>query len=165
MMYFPLFNYADGDLAVLHELHGSDRTLMGLSDAGAHCGAICDGGMPTFMLTHWTRDRRRGPLLPLERIIRRQTRDTARLYGLLDRGVLAPGMRADVLVIDYDRLSFDKPELAFDLPASGRRLLQRARGYDATIVAGVVVAESDTPTGALPGKLIRGAQPAPAPQG
>jgi N-acyl-D-amino-acid deacylase len=162
MLYFPLFNYADGDLAPLHELHQSPRTIMGLSDAGAHCGAICDGGMPTFMLTHWTRDRARGPRLPLEHIVKRQTLDTARFVGLFDRGVIAPGWKADLLVVDMDRLALAPPELAFDLPADGRRLLQRARGYDATVVSGTIVAEHDEPTGALPGRFLRGPQAATA---
>lgn len=161
MIYFPLFNYADQSLDALHTLHQHPRTLMGLSDAGAHCGAICDGGMPTFMLTHWTRDRRRGPTLPLEYVVRRQTRDTARAFGLLDRGVLAPGFKADVNVIDYDHLRFEQPHLAYDLPAGGRRLTQHARGYTATICSGTVISRDDTPTGALPGQLVRGAQPAP----
>ena len=160
MLYFPLFNYADNDLSMLHTLHSHPATRMGLSDAGAHCGAICDGGMPTFMLTHWTRDRRRGPRLGLEHVIRRQTRETAEAYGLLDRGVVAPGMKADLNLIDYDRLGFSRPEVRHDLPAGGRRLVQRAHGYAATIVSGAVIAEHDEPTGALPGRLVRGAQPA-----
>ncbi len=134
---------------------------MGLSDGGAHCGAICDGGMPTFMLTHWTRDRTRGPRLPLEYIVERQTRATARMYGLLDRGVIAPGMRADVNLIDYAKLAFDRPEMIYDLPAQGRRLMQRARGYVATLCGGQVIIEKDELTGALPGRLIRGPQAAP----
>ncbi len=155
-MYFPLFNYADGNLDLLHTMHGHARTYMGLSDGGAHCGAICDAGMPTFMLTHWTRDRSRGPRMSLERVIQRQTRDTAALYGLRDRGVLAPGYRADVNVIDYDALGFERPEVVYDLPAGGRRLVQRARGYVATLVGGVATYEQGQATGALPGRLIRG---------
>jgi N-acyl-D-amino-acid deacylase len=156
MLYFPLFNYADGSLELLHALHQHPRTRMGLSDAGAHCGAICDGGMPTFMLTHWTRDRRRGERLALEHVIRRQTSETARAYGMRDRGTIAPGMKADVNVIDYGRLSLTEPEVAYDLPARGRRLIQKARGYVATICSGTVVVEDDVPTGAMPGKLVRG---------
>jgi N-acyl-D-aspartate/D-glutamate deacylase len=162
MLYFPLFNYSQGSLDVLAELHADPNTLMGLSDAGAHCGAICDGGMPTFMLTHWTRDRSRGAKLPLEWIVRRQTSDTARSFGLLDRGVLAPGYRADLNLIDYERLAFGRPRMAYDLPAGGRRLVQKASGYVATICAGEVVAQDGEPTGARPGKLLRGPQPAPA---
>ena len=158
MLYFPLFNYSHGDLDVVHRLQSHPRVQMGLSDAGAHCGAICDGGMPTFMLTHWTRDRRRGDRLPLEYVLRRQTHDTAAFYGLDDRGVLAPGYRADINVIDYERLAFLAPKAAYDLPAGGRRLVQKARGYDMTMVAGVPISEHGEFTGALPGKLLRGPQ-------
>ncbi|MCA9514040.1 MAG: amidohydrolase family protein [Myxococcales bacterium] len=161
MLYFPLFNYADKDLELLRELHAHPSTRMGLSDAGAHCGAVCDGGMPTFMLTHWTRDRTRGDRLPLEHIVRRQTMDTARTYGLLDRGVLAPGYLADVNLIDYDNLRFMEPGIAFDLPSNARRLVQRATGYVATVKRGEVILKDGKPTGALPGQLIRGAQAAP----
>jgi N-acyl-D-amino-acid deacylase len=161
-IYFPLFNYAYGDLSICRELQLHPQVRMGLSDAGAHCGAICDGGMPTFMLTHWTRDRTRGERLPLAHVIRRQTMETAALYGLHDRGVLAPGYRADVNVIDYDRLGFQEPEVVHDLPAGGRRLIQRATGYVATLVAGVPVVEHGQPTGQLPGKLVRGPRPSPS---
>jgi N-acyl-D-amino-acid deacylase len=161
MLYFPLFNYSDGNLDLLHELHQHSRTLLGLSDAGAHCGAICDGGMPTFMLTHWSRDRTRGPKLPLEHVVNRQTRETAHAFGLFDRGVLEPGMKADVNVINYENLGFEHPELVYDLPAGGRRLIQKARGYVATICSGTVISENGVPTGALPGRLVRGSQPAP----
>jgi N-acyl-D-aspartate/D-glutamate deacylase len=156
MVYAPFFNYSYGDLSMSYEAHRHPGTRMGLSDAGAHCGAICDGGMPTFMLTHWTRDRRRGPRLPLEHVVHRQTRQTAELYGLGDRGLVAPGMRADLNVIDYDRLGFDVPRMAFDLPAGGRRLVQRGRGYVASFVAGTQTVDHDEPTGAMPGRLLRG---------
>jgi len=161
MLYFPLFNYANKNLDHLHTLHSHPRVKMGLSDAGAHCGAVCDGGMPTFMLTHWTRDRKRGPKLELEHIIKRQTKETAEMYGLLDRGVVAPGYKADLNIIDYDNLRFETPQMAFDLPANGRRLIQDASGYVATIVSGEVIVENGKPTGTLPGKLIRGPQAAP----
>jgi N-acyl-D-aspartate/D-glutamate deacylase len=160
-IYFPLFNYSDGNLDVLHELHQHPNVLMGLSDGGAHCGAVCDGGMPTFMLTHWTRDRDRGEKLPLSFIIHRQTQQTAEFYGLNDRGLLKVGYRADINLIDYDELALDLPEMVFDLPAGGRRLLQRARGYRATVCAGQVTFNNGKPTGALPGGLIRGSQPSP----
>ena len=111
------------------------------------------------MLTHWVRDRSRGPRIPLEQAIHRMTRDTARLYGFLDRGVIAPGYKGDFNVIDLDRLQLRRPEMAYDLPGGARRLLQRAEGYDATIVAGEVVMERGEPTGAHPGKLLRGPQP------
>jgi N-acyl-D-aspartate/D-glutamate deacylase len=160
-LYFPLFNYSDKNLDLLHKLHNHPQTRMGLSDGGAHCGAICDGGMPTFMLTHWARDRARGPRISLERIIHRQTRQTAELYGLHDRGLLAPGYKADLNVIDYERLSLDLPRLVFDLPAGGRRLIQKAAGYEVTVCGGVVTFEHGEHTGAHPGSLIRGEQAAP----
>lgn len=156
MIYAPFFNYSYGDLSMIHDLHLHPHTRMGLSDAGAHCGAICDGGMPTFMLTHWTRDRRRGPRLPLEHVVHRQTRQTAEFYGLFDRGLVAPGQRADLNVIDYDALGFDVPRMVFDLPANGRRLIQRGVGYLATVVNGVRTVDHDEFTGELPGRLIRG---------
>jgi N-acyl-D-aspartate/D-glutamate deacylase len=158
MIYAPFFNYSYGDLSMAYEVHRHPHTRMGLSDAGAHCGAICDGGMPTFMLTHWTRDRTRGPRLPLEFIVHRQTRQTAEFYGLHDRGLIAPGMRADINIIDYDNLGFDVPRMAYDLPANGRRLVQHGKGYKATFVAGVQTVDNDSFTGELPGRLIRGPQ-------
>jgi len=161
-LYFPLFNYADGDLEPLYALHQSPRTHFGLSDAGAHCGAICDGGMPTFMLTHWARDRTRGGTLPLEHVIRRQTRETARAFGMFDRGVVAPGYLADLNLIDFDALRLEAPRMVYDLPAGGRRLVQRARGYVATVKSGVVTRENDEATGELPGVLVRGPQHLPA---
>ena len=160
-LYFPLFNYSDGDLDVLFKLHQDEDTLMGLSDAGAHCGAICDGGMPTFMLTHWARDRTRGERLPLEWVIHRQTQQTAHAYGLYDRGEIRPGYRADLNVIDFDNLRLQAPRMHWDLPAGGRRLLQKATGYVATLCAGEVILENDQYTGALPGRLIRGRQATP----
>lgn len=163
MLYFPLFNYSDQNLDLLYELHQHPRVKMGLSDAGAHCGAVCDGGMPTFMLTHWTRDRTRGPKLPLEHIVKRQTSETAHIWGMRDRGVLAPGYLADVNVIDYEGLRFEHPELAYDLPAGGRRLIQKAHGYKATIKRGIPIAEAGEPTGEMPGSLVRGPQAAPNP--
>ncbi len=156
MLYAPFFNYAYGDLSMTYEATRHPHTRMGLSDAGAHCGAICDGGTPTFMLTHWTRDRTRGPKLPLEYVVHRQTLQTSQLYGLGDRGLVAPGKRADLNVIDYDGLSFGPPRMAFDLPANGRRLVQKASGYRATFVAGVQTVADDEFTGALPGRLLRG---------
>ena len=158
MIYAPFFNYSYGDLSMAYEAHLHPHTRMGLSDAGAHCGAICDGGMPTFMLTHWTRDRTRGPRLPLEFIVHRQTRQTAEFYGLHDRGLISAGMRADINIIDYENLGFDMPRMVFDLPAHGRRLVQRARGYRATFVNGIQTIDNDEFTGELPGRLIRGPQ-------
>ena len=127
-MLTPFFNYAYGDLSFSYEVHKHPGTRMGLADAGAHCGVVCDGGTPTFMLTHWTRDRSRGPKLPLEYVVRRQTQETAELYGLGDRGALVPGLRADINVIDYDHLTFGAARMAHDLPAGARRLVQKAQG-------------------------------------
>ncbi|MFN3254554.1 MAG: N-acyl-D-amino-acid deacylase family protein [Ilumatobacter sp.] len=156
MILTPFFNYAYGDLSFQYEAHQHPSTRMGLADAGAHCRVICDGGTPTFMLTHWTRDRRRGPTLPLELIVHRQTRQTAELYGLGDRGLVAPGRRADLNLIDYDRLTFGPPRMAYDLPGGARRLVQKADGYVATFVAGTQTVADDEFTGDLPGRLIRG---------
>ena len=161
MLYLPFLNYASGDLNPSYEMLKSEATLPGLSDGGAHVGMICDGSFPTSMLTHWTRDRSRGPKFPLEWIVKRQTKDTADWIGLEDRGVLAPGYRADINVIDYDRLSLHKPSVVTDLPAGGRRLMQRAEGYTATLVAGEVVYRAGVPTEHRPGRLIRGARAAP----
>ena len=161
MLYLPFLNYADGDLAPSHAMLTDPNTVPGLSDGGAHVGMICDGSFPTTNLTHWTRDRDRGPRLPLETMVRMQTRDTARALGLLDRGVLAPGYRADLNVIDYDRLTLHAPAVAYDLPTGGRRLIQRADGYVATVVGGQITYRDGEPTGALPGRLLRGAQAAP----
>ncbi|MEQ9518146.1 MAG: amidohydrolase family protein [Parvibaculum sp.] len=161
LIYFPLFGYSTNDFTAIEETLKHPQTGISLADGGAHVGAICDGGTPTFMLTHWTRDRTRGPKIPLETIIRIQTRETAEQYGLFDRGLLAPGMKADLNVIDYANLKMLQPEMVFDLPANGRRLLQKAEGYKATIVNGVVVLKDGEPTGALPGKLLRGPQAAP----
>ena len=158
LLYFPLLNYADGDFAPIREMLLHPNAVLGLSDGGAHCGILCDASMPTFMLTHWVRDRQRGARLPLEHVVRMQTANTARLFGLGDRGRLAPGLRADVNVIDLENLRLDPPEMVFDLPAAGRRLVQRAHGYRMTIQNGEVIAEHDEATGALPGRLIRGPQ-------
>src|SRR5690606_18057948 len=125
MLYSPFFNYSYGDLSFNYEAMLHPSTRYGLADAGAHCRVICDGGTSTFMLTHWARDRRRGPTLPLEYVIHRQTRQTAGLYGLGDRGLLAPGLRADVNVIDFDALTFGPPRMAYDLPGGAPRLVQR----------------------------------------
>ncbi len=163
MLYFPFLNYAQNSLDPSHAMLSSPATVPGLSDGGAHVGMICDGSFPTSMLTHWTRDRSRGDKLPLEFIIKRQTQDTARAVGLLDRGVLAPGYRADVNIIDYDNLTLHAPEVIYDLPAGGRRLTQRADGYDTTIVRGEIIRRNGKFTEARPGRLVRGAQPAPAP--
>jgi N-acyl-D-aspartate/D-glutamate deacylase len=158
MLYLPFLNYSDGCLDPIYEMMMSDATLPGLSDGGAHVGMICDGSFPTSMLTHWTRDRTRGPQLPLEQVIKAQTHDTAEWVGLQDRGVLAPGYRADINIIDHAGLTLHKPEIKYDLPAGGRRLMQYADGYVATLVAGQVIYAAGQPTGARPGRLVRGRQ-------
>ncbi len=158
LLYLPILNYATGDLDHVYDMLLHPQGLLGLSDGGAHTGTICDGGMPTFMLTHWTRDRRRGATLPLEYVVKKQTHDTARLYGMSDRGTVEPGALADFNLIDYDGLSLGAPFVRADLPAGGRRLLQRATGYAATIKKGTVTFEDGEPTGELPGRLVRGAR-------
>ena len=161
MLYAPFLNYAEGSLEPARAMIAHPLTVPGLSDGGAHVGMICDGSFPTTMITHWTRDRTRGPKLALADVVRMQTRDTARLLGLHDRGLVAPGYRADLNVIDYDRLALHAPQVAYDLPAGGRRLIQKASGYVATVVAGQVTYRDGEATAALPGRLVRGAQPAP----
>jgi N-acyl-D-aspartate/D-glutamate deacylase len=135
------------------------HTLMGLGDGGAHVGYICDASAPTHMLTHWARDRARGGRLPVEFVVKRLAGDNARALGLHDRGRVAPGLKADLNVIDFDRLAIRRPEMRYDLPAGGKRLVQGAEGYVATIVSGEVVHQGGEATGALPGKLVRGAKP------
>ncbi|HEY2998685.1 MAG TPA: amidohydrolase family protein [Acidimicrobiales bacterium] len=161
LLYIPLLGYAHGDFGALHEMLVHPGTVLGLGDGGAHCGLLCDASLPTYMLSHWVRDRDRGVRLGLEEAVHLQTRRTAALYGFDDRGLVAPGYLADVNVIDLDALAIDAPEMVYDLPAGGRRLIQRARGYAATVKRGVVVREDDEATGARPGRLLRGPQPAP----
>ena len=158
-IYFPILNYRDGNLDFLEALQESDDCVNSLSDGGAHCGTICDAASPTFMLQHWVRDRAK-KRITLENAIKRQCRDTAVLYGLHDRGVLAPGLLADVNIIDLERLKLGKPWLAFDLPAGGKRLLQKADGYVATIKSGQVTFRDGVMQGPTPGGVIRGPQPA-----
>ncbi len=148
-------NYSDYNHDALYEMQMSDLTVSGLSDAGAHVSVIFDAVAPTFMLTHWVRDRQRGRRLPLERVVHRQTLRNARLFGLADRGALVVGQRADINVIDLDRLSLGALELHRDLPAGGARLLQPASGYVACFVNGVQTRRSDRDTGARPGRLVR----------
>jgi N-acyl-D-amino-acid deacylase len=159
-IYFPILNYADGNLNFLEALQQADDTVNSLSDGGAHCGTICDAASPTFMLQHWVRDRK-GNRISLEHAVKRQCRDTALLYGLSDRGVVAPGFIADLNVIDFDKLKLSKPWLAFDLPAGGKRLLQKAEGYAYTIKSGEVTFRDGEYLGVHPGKLIRGPQAEP----
>ncbi len=161
LLYYTNSNYARFNLDDAREMVVSEHTLFGLSDGGAHVGTICDASFPTSNLTLWCRDRRRGEGLPLEFVVKGQSADTARHVGWLDRGVIAPGYRADLNVIDFDQLQLHPPTIVHDLPAGGRRLLQRADGYRCTIKSGTVTFEDGTHTGALPGRLLRGAQPEP----
>lgn len=160
LLYFPLLGYAEQNFDALHEMLLHPSAVLGLSDGGAHCGIICDASMPTFLLTHWVRGRRRGPRIPLERAVALQTRNTAALFGLEDRGRLAPGLRADVNLIDLERLQLAPPEVVYDLPANGRRMVQRVSGYRMTVQNGAPIYENGEPTGALPGRLLRGPQSA-----
>jgi N-acyl-D-aspartate/D-glutamate deacylase len=155
-LYFPLFNWVDGSLDAVGRMLRDENLLPGLGDGGAHVGTICDASFPTTLLSYWGRDR--SDRLPVEWIIRRQCRDTAAAVGLYDRGVLEPGRRADLNVIDFEALRLHAPTMAFDLPAGGKRLLQRAEGYLHTFVAGEETYASGEPTGALPGRLVRGAR-------
>ncbi|MDB5802873.1 MAG: Amidohydrolase 3 [Betaproteobacteria bacterium] len=153
--YFPLYNYSDSDLEVVREMMSHPATLLGLGDAGAHCGYICDASYPTYLIKHWARDRTRGPKLGLEFLVHAQTQRNARAMGLNDRGALTHGMKADINLIDYARLDLTPPEMIYDLPAGGRRLVQRGVGYEATFVSGEMVAQEGRATGALPGRLVR----------
>lgn len=150
-------NYFDGDLEVVRTLLEDPATVCGIADAGAHVGFICDASSATTMLTHWARDRKRGAHLPLEFLVKKQTRDTALTYGLGDRGALVPGLKADFNIIDFDALRVLMPEIVYDLPA-GERLIQKAEGYRHTFVSGVEVMCEGEPTGAMPGRLVRGAR-------
>jgi len=159
-LYVTLCNYENGSLDSSLSMMRHAGAVLGLGDGGAHCGTICDGSYPTFMLTHWVRDRKRGERVPLPQVVKWLSHDTACAVGLLDRGVIAPGYKADLDVIDFDRLLLHAPEVAHDLPGGGRRLVQRAEGYAATIVSGAVVHRGGEPTGSLPGRLVRGPQTA-----
>lgn len=156
MLMYPMFNYSDGNHDAIREMLTHPAGVLGLSDGGAHCSMICDASYPTFLLTHWARDRHRGEKLPLEYVIRKQSHDTAQLYGMSDRGVISVGKKADVNVIDLDALTLHAPRMAYDLPAGGKRLVQGASGYDATIVSGTVTRRHGVDTGARPGRLVRG---------
>jgi len=155
----PIINYADRNLEAVRTMVEHPQTLMGLGDGGAHVGIICDASSTTHMLSYWTRDRTRGPRLPLAFAVKRLTRDNARALGLGDRGLVAPGKKADLNVIDYGRLQIRVPEMHYDLPAGGKRLVQRADGYEATVVNGAITYREGVATGALPGRLVRGARP------
>jgi N-acyl-D-aspartate/D-glutamate deacylase len=153
LLYFPVYNYTGMNLDAVREMLVHPRALVGLGDGGAHVGTVCDASMPTFLLTHWARDRANG--IPLERVVQMQARDTARFIGLTDRGTIEVGMRADLNIVDLARLALLRPVMQRDLPAGGRRLVQRAEGYLATLVAGVPIAEHGELTGARPGTLVR----------
>jgi N-acyl-D-amino-acid deacylase len=154
-LFFPIVGYTEANHDVIHTMLTDPATVLGLSDGGAHCSSITDASVPSWMLIHWGRDRARGPRLPLELLVKRQTSETADFFGFADRGRLTPGMRADVNLIDFAGMRLHSPEIRYDLPAGGRRLLQRVDGYKATLVAGVPVFEGGRYTGATPGRLVR----------
>ena len=157
VIYIPAANYSGNSLDPIRQMLAHPASVLGLGDGGAHCGLICDASLPTYMLSRWVgNDDGR---MPLQRVVKALTADTAEAVGLLDRGRLAPGMRADINVIDIGSIALHRPEAIADLPNGAKRLGQRASGYDATIVAGTVTRRGGEPTGALPGRLVRGAQP------
>lgn len=162
IIYMPLLGYSHGDFEVLREMMQHPHAVFGLSDGGAHCGLICDASMPSYLLTHWARDRTRGERLPIELLVHNQTQRTASFYGMDDRGLIAPGMKADINVIDFDALTIHPPEMVYDLPADARRLVQRVDGYKYTICNGNIIMQDGIDTGARPGRLVRGPQAAPA---
>ena len=155
LIYHPLFNYLPGNLDFVEKMLNHPYSISGLGDAGAHCGAISDASFPTTLIQHWGRDRTRGKKIPLEKLISMQTLETSRLLGISDRGVLKEGYKADINVIDFDNLTLHEPEVLHDLPAGGRRLVQKASGYEYTIVSGQIAFENGEATGALNGRLIR----------
>ncbi len=157
ILYLPVTNYAGGNLDVVREMLASPNSLVGLGDGGAHVGIMCDATATSFTLTHWTRDRRRGSLFPVAWGVKRLTNDNAAEMGLTDRGLLKVGLKADINVIDYDNMRLRRPEIVYDLPAGGKRLIQRTDGFEATIVSGVPVYRRGEATGALPGRLVRAA--------
>ena len=161
MVYCPLFGYGAGDLRRQMAMLQDESTVISLADTGAHCGVLSDASVPTYLLSYLVRDRQRGERFQLERAVQMHTQETARCMGLNDRGTLEVGMKADVNVIDFDELQILPPEVTFDLPAGGRRVFQGAKGYLYTIVSGQVIMENGQPTGALPGRLIRGSQEKP----
>jgi N-acyl-D-aspartate/D-glutamate deacylase len=157
LIYTPLFNFVDGDLKAVREMITSPVGMFGLSDGGAHCGSICDASMTTSYITVWARDRSDATNIPLETVIHQLTRRPAEHFGWFDRGIVAPGLLADLNVIDFNQLSCAPPRIVTDLPAGGRRLLQSASGYRYTIKRGQVTFENSEATGHLPGTLLRGA--------
>ena len=161
LLLYPFENYYGGSLDEIREMLVDPFSICGIGDAGAHVGTICDASYPTYLLTHWARDRTRGDGLSLEFLVNKQARRTAEAYGLLDRGLLQPGYRADINVVDFDSLSVGRPELIYDLPTGGKRLVQRPSGYSHTFVAGLETFADGEPTGERPGRLVRGARPEP----
>jgi len=155
LIYHPLFNYLPGNLDYVETMLNHPYSISGLGDAGAHCGAISDASFPTTLIQHWGRDRKRGKKIPLEKLISMQTLETSRLLGIKDRGVLKEGYKADINVIDFENLTLHEPEVLYDLPAGGRRLVQRASGYEYTIVSGQIAFKDGESTGVLNGRLIR----------
>jgi len=158
MTMVPFFNYSHGNQDAVREMLTHPAGVAGLSDGGAHCGMICDASYPTYLLSFWARGRTRGEGLPLEFVVKKQAHDTAQLFGLTDRGVIAEGKKADINIIDMDTIAIGRPYMAYDLPAGGKRLLQGATGYTHTIVSGVVTRRDGVDTGARPGRLVRGAR-------
>jgi N-acyl-D-aspartate/D-glutamate deacylase len=161
ILFMPFANYAYGNLDTVFQLFHHKHILPGLGDGGAHYGVICDSSYPTFLLSYWTRDRVRGARMTVPDVVRAMTHDTAAMVGLHDRGLVAAGYAADLNVIDYDKLKLYPPRVVFDLPGGGRRLTQKADGFAATIVNGKIVSRNGIATGRLPGRLVRGPQPAP----
>jgi len=161
-IYMPLLGYARGSLEDIRTMMQHDKAVFSLSDGGAHCALITDASTPTFLLTYWVRDREKGERFPIEWIVHQQTQKTAEFYDMRDRGVVTPGMKADLNVIDFDALYIQSPEMVDDLPANGKRLIQQIDGYVYTVKSGEVTYEGGQPTGALPGKLVRGPQASPA---
>lgn len=157
VLMLPSVNYAYGSLDVAREMLQHDHSVYGLGDGGAHLGFLCDASLPTFMLQYWARDRKHDRL-PLAEVVRGLSHDTASTIGLHDRGLLRPGYKADLNIIDFDALSLGPPRINYDLPAGGKRMIQTAQGYSATIVSGVTIQRDGIPTGVLPGRLVRGAQ-------
>lgn len=155
ILYRPTTNYADGDLAVVHEMLGHPNTLIGLGDGGAHVGVMCDATDMAHTISYWTRDRTRGPKHELEDMVHRLTAANAEAIGLTDRGRIAPGLRADINIVNYDELQLQSPKIQYDLPAGGKRLVQRSKGFDATLLAGEPIWRDGVATGALPGRLLR----------
>lgn len=148
-------NYFDGDLEVIRDMLLDESTIMGLGDGGAHVCTVCDEGAPTYLLSHWGRDRKRGPTIPLEFLIKKHTSDSAKGYGISDRGLIKTGYKADINVIDYEQLTLLDAEIVYDLPAGGKRLIQKAEGYKHTLVSGIEIIHQDEQTGNLPGRLLK----------